>query len=76
MDAFQAIGVKGSASIAGVAPGISGALITTAAGLVAAIPAVIGFNYFHNKIRVVASEMDEFSLEFISLIERSFIKKR
>jgi len=76
MDAFQAIGLKGSASIGGVAPGISGALITTAAGLAAAIPAVIGFNYFHNKIRVVASEMDEFSMEFISLIERSFIKKR
>ena len=76
MDAFRSIGIKGSASIAAVAPGISEALIATAAGLAAAIPAVIGFNYFNNKIRNVASEMDEFSLEFISLIERSFIKKR
>ncbi len=76
MDAFRSIGIKGSASIGAVAPGISGALITTAAGLVAAIPAVIGYNHFNNKIKVIASEMDEFSLEFLSTIERSFLRKK
>jgi len=76
MDAFRAIGIKGSASIGGVAPGISEALIATAAGLAAAIPAVIGYNYFNNRINIIASEMDEFSLEFISVVERSFIRKK
>ena len=76
MDAFRAIGLKGSASIGGVAPGISEALIATAAGLAAAIPAVIGFNHFNNKINILASEMDEFSLEFVSVVERNLIRKR
>jgi len=76
MDAFRAIGLKGAASIGGVAPGISEALIATAAGLVAAIPAVIGYNHFNHKINVVASEMDEFSLEFLSVIERNLLKKK
>lgn len=76
MDAFRSIGIKGSASIGGVAPGISEALITTAAGLVAAIPAVIGYNHFSHKIKVIASEMDEFSLEFLSIIERGFLRKK
>lgn len=76
MDAFQAIGLKGSASIGGVAPGISEALIATAAGLAAAIPAVIGYNHFNYKINIVASEMDEFSLDFLSVIERSLMRKK
>lgn len=76
MDAFRAIGLKGSASIGGVAPGISEALIATAAGLIAAIPAVIGYNHFNNKINQLASEIDEFSLEFISIIERHFLRKK
>jgi biopolymer transport protein TolQ len=76
MDAFRAIGIKGSASIGGVAPGISEALIATAAGLAAAIPAVIGYNHFNNKINIIASEMDEFSLEFISVVERSLMRKK
>lgn len=76
MDAFRAIGLKGSASIGGVAPGISEALIATAAGLAAAIPAVIGYNHFNNKINVVASEMDEFSMEFLSVIERSMMRNK
>lgn len=76
MDAFRAIGLKGSASIGGVAPGISEALIATAAGLAAAIPAVIGYNHFNNKINVVASEMDELSLEFLSVVERGLLKKK
>lgn len=76
MDAFRAIGLKGSTSIGGVAPGISEALIATAAGLAAAIPAVIGYNHFSHKIKFLVSEMDEFSLEFLSVIERIFLKKK
>lgn len=76
MDAFRSIGVKGSASIGGVAPGISEALIATAAGLAAAIPAVVGYNHFNNKLKTIASEMEEFSLEFLSLVERSFLRKK
>lgn len=76
MDAFRSIGFKGSASIGGVAPGISEALIATAAGLAAAIPAVIGYNHFNNKIKFFVSEMDEFTLEFLSMIERSIMRKR
>tara|TARA_B100000315_G_scaffold195228_1_gene186035 strand:+ start:9549 stop:10280 length:732 start_codon:yes stop_codon:yes gene_type:complete len=76
MDAFRAIGIKGSASIGGVAPGISEALIATAAGLAAAIPAVIGYNHFNNKINFIASEMDEFSLEFVSVVERNLMRKK
>lgn len=71
--AFQSIGAQGSTSLATVAPGIAEALIVTAAGLFAAIPALIGYNFLLNKIKVLASEMDDFSLEFISVTERSFM---
>ncbi|MDD5011877.1 MAG: MotA/TolQ/ExbB proton channel family protein, partial [Phycisphaerae bacterium] len=70
MNSFQEIGKMGSASIATVAPGISEALIATAAGLAAAIPAVIAYNYFVNKIKVLDSEMDNFSSDFLNIIER------
>lgn len=70
MDAFRAIGIKGSASIGGVAPGISEALIATAAGLFAAVPAVIAFNYFNSRIRRFAGGIEEFSLDFLNLLER------
>jgi biopolymer transport protein TolQ len=73
MNAFRGIGLKGSASLAVVAPGISEALIATAAGLAAAIPAVIAYNYFANKIRVLESEMHNFSADFLNLIERELI---
>lgn len=76
MDAFRTIGLKGSASIGGVAPGISEALIATAAGLAAAIPAVIAYNHFNNKINVVVSEIDEFSLEFLTVVERGLLRKK
>lgn len=72
-NAFRGIGAQGSTSLATVAPGIAEALIATAAGLFAAIPALIGYNYLLNKIKVLASEMDDFSLEFISVTERSFV---
>ncbi len=70
MDAFQAIGSRGSASLAVVAPGISEALVATAAGLAAAIPAVMAYNHFVRKVRVMASEMDNFSSEFLSIAEK------
>ncbi len=72
MSSFHMIGLTGSANLAAVAPGISEALIATAAGLAAAVPAVIGYNYFINKIRVVDSEMEDFALEFLSISERNF----
>tara|TARA_Y100001960_G_scaffold87942_1_gene94270 strand:- start:85 stop:837 length:753 start_codon:yes stop_codon:yes gene_type:complete len=76
MHSFQSIGVKGTASIGGVAPGIAEALIATAAGLVAAIPAVIFFNYFNNKVFVMTSSMDDFCQDFIYLAEKNFIQSR
>ena len=72
MAAFNAIGVSGSTSIVAVAPGISEALINTAAGLAAAIPALIGYNYFMGQIRQMRATMDDFALEFLNLAERNF----
>ena len=72
MHSFRSIGVQGTASIGGVAPGIAEALIATAAGLVAAIPAVIFFNYLNNKIFVLTSTMDDFCQDFIYLAEKNF----
>ena len=74
MNSFHGIGIKGSASLAVVAPGISEALIATAAGLAAAIPAVIGFNHFMYKIRIIESELQNFSADFLNIIERSIMK--
>ncbi|WP_442899818.1 protein TolQ [Geomonas sp. RF6] len=72
MTAFQGIGQSGSASLAVVAPGIAEALIATAIGLVAAIPAVMGYNHFQQKIKVLISEMDSFSTEFLNIVQRNF----
>ena len=72
MDAFQGLGQEGGASLRAVAPGISEALITTAFGLVAAIPAAIFYNYFLHRIKEVGARMDDFGLEFVNLAERSF----
>ena len=71
MAAFQSIGAQGSASLAVVAPGISEALITTAGGLAAAIPAVIAYNYFVNRVKHWAGEMENFSLELLNQLERT-----
>ena len=76
MNAFRGIGLRGSASLAVVAPGISEALIATAAGLAAAIPAVVAYNYFMNKVRVLESEMHVFSADFLNLIERDLMKPK
>jgi biopolymer transport protein TolQ len=70
MDAFRGIGQQGSASLAVVAPGISEALIATAFGLGAAIPAVIGYNYFVNRVKHWAAEMDGFTLDLLNLLSR------
>jgi biopolymer transport protein TolQ len=75
MTAFKGIGETGSASLAVVAPGIAEALVATAIGLVAAIPAVMGFNHFQNKIKVLIAEMDNFSTEFLNIVQRSIAKK-
>jgi biopolymer transport protein TolQ len=72
INAFQGLGLEKTASIQAVAPGIAEALFTTAAGLFAAIPAVIAYNQFIGRIKNVATEMDDFSAEFINLVERSF----
>ena len=70
MTAFRNIGATGSANLAVVAPGIAEALIATAVGLFAAIPAVVAYNYFLNWVKVLASEMETFSSDFINIIER------
>lgn len=71
MNSFQSIGATGAASLAVVAPGISEALITTATGIGAAIPAVIGYNMFSNQIRKVAIDMDCFAQDFLNIVQRS-----
>jgi len=70
MSAFHGIGQQGSASLAVVAPGISEALIATAAGLGAAIPAVMGYNFFINRTKRWATEMDGFTLELLNIFAR------
>lgn len=75
MTSFKGIGETGSASLAVVAPGIAEALVATAIGLVAAIPAVMGFNHFQNKIKIMIAEMDNFSAEFLNIVQRSIGKK-
>ena len=74
MNSFHGIGLRGSASLAVVAPGISEALIATAAGLAVAIPAVIAFNYFMQKIRTIDSELQSFAADFLNIIERDLIR--
>lgn len=76
MESFRGIGLKGSANLAVVAPGISEALIATAAGLAAAIPAVVAFNYFTHRISALRAEMDIFASDFLSAFERQFFRKQ
>ena len=67
--------ISGSATLAVVAPGISEALIATAAGLAAAIPAVIFYNYYINRVKAMGLEMDNFSSELLNIIERYHVRK-
>jgi len=73
MDSFANIGAMGTTSITAVAPGISEALINTAAGLFAAIPALLAYNHFVQKMRQARGEMEDFTLEFLNLTERNFM---
>lgn len=68
MASFREIGLSGSANLAVVAPGISEALIATATGLAAAIPAVVAYNYYNNAIKILATEMEAFSAEFLNIV--------
>jgi biopolymer transport protein TolQ len=72
MMAFQGIGETGSTNLATVGPGIADALIATAAGLAAAIPAVVAYNHLSNRVRLFAAEMDDFAMEFLNIAERNF----
>ena len=72
MSSFQGIGAAGSSSLGVVAPGIAEALIATAVGLFAAIPAVYFYNHFTQQVKHFAAEMDDFSLEFLNISERNF----
>ncbi len=76
MTAFRGIGARGSATLAVVAPGISEALIATAAGLAAAIPAVIFYNFFQNRVKKISMEMENFSSEFLNIVERFYVRGR
>jgi biopolymer transport protein TolQ len=70
--AFEGIGQTGSTNLGVVAPGIADALVATAAGLVAAIPAVYFYNALSNRVKLFASEMDDFAMEFLNIAERNF----
>jgi biopolymer transport protein TolQ len=76
MNSFEGIARSGSASLAAVAPGISEALIATAFGLAAAIPAAIGYNICNNKIRMHASTLDGFGADFMNIVERYLVTDR
>ena len=74
MNAFSGIAASGSATLATVAPGIAEALIATAAGLAAAIPSVMAYNYFLNRVRAISTRIDSFTIEFVNLLERNIDK--
>ena len=75
MDAFYGIGLKGSGDIGALAPGLAEALINTTGGLFVAIPAVVAYNYFSEKIKDMATRMDSFSIEFMSYVSRAYLRK-
>lgn len=70
--AFDRIGQTGSTNLSAVGPGIAEALVATAAGLFAAIPAVYFYNHLTHHVKLMASEMDDFSMEFLNIVERNF----
>ena len=77
MNSFHSIAYqRGASSLSAVAPGISEALVATAAGLAVAIPAVIGYNYFTQKIRILESEMDSFASDFVNIVESDYLAYR
>jgi biopolymer transport protein TolQ len=76
MDSFYGIGLKGAGDIGALAPGLAAALVTTIAGLFVAIPSVVAYNYFSERVRDIATRMDSFSMEFTSFVERTLIRRR
>lgn len=76
MDAFTGLGAAGAASLRAVAPGIAEALITTAAGLFTAVPAVIAYNHFLHDIRDLGTRMDSFAMEVTALLEKLYPSQR
>src|SRR3954467_12399342 len=72
MNSFRNIGAKGAANLATVAPGIAEALVATAIGLVAAIPAVMAYNYFGRRVRGVSADMETFANDFLNIVRRRF----
>lgn len=74
MNAFRGLSTAQTSSIQAVAPGISEALVATAVGLAAAIPAVVGFNHFNREVQVLHTDMENFSSEFLNIAERHFLK--
>ncbi|MDR2455636.1 MAG: protein TolQ [Deltaproteobacteria bacterium] len=75
MGSFHEIGLKGSANLANVAPGISEALVATAAGLAAAIPAVVFYNWYNSRLRVLETDIHNFMADFVNILERDLLKK-
>ena len=72
IDAFQALAVAGSSSLRAVGPSIGEALLATAMGLAAAIPAAIFYNYFGHLVKEIGARMDDFTMEFLNMTERMF----
>jgi biopolymer transport protein TolQ len=75
LEAFHTMGARGSTGVSAFGPGISEALITTVAGLVVAIPALLGYNFIGARIRELAGEADAFTADFLALIEREFVRE-
>jgi biopolymer transport protein TolQ len=75
MDSFRSIGASGAANLATVAPGIAEALVATAAGLFAAIPAVVFYNYFNRRMQVLENEIAAFAQDFLNLVERDLMRR-
>lgn len=75
MHSFASIGVRGSASLAVVAPGIAEALIATIAGLAVAIPAVMAYNFFNSKLKVISTQVDNFALEFLAAVKKEDLSR-
>ena len=73
MDAFNGMAQSGSAALSAVAPGISGALLTTIVGLLVALPSMIGYNLLSSRIRRISVQMDNFAQEYISAIQNSYV---
>jgi biopolymer transport protein TolQ len=75
LEAFQSMGAQGATGVTAVGPGISEALIATAAGLIVAIPALLGYNFIGARIREIAGDADHFTADFLALIEREFVRE-